>query len=278
MYFKTIENITIPEIAQLFNDAFADYFVKVEFTPELLWDKIESEDIRSDLSMGMFNNNTPVAFMLHGLREINGKNVAYNGGTGVIKEYRGQHVTVKMYGQLIPVLKEKGVDEIELEVIDKNTAAIKSYKQVGFQKIADLDCFSGIPKPATKNDKLVIHEFDQFDHHLFKSFWDWKPTWQNASETIKKLSSCKTFVAFVANKPVGYLSTIPQRARILQFAVAPEYRKQNIGSSLFRHFADIVSTEINVNNIDDPEQYTQYFLKKIGLKHFLTQHKMTLKL
>lgn len=278
MNFKTIENLKVSEIAQLFNDAFADYFVKVEFTPELLRAKIEAEDIRTDLSMGLFHKEKPVAFMLHGLREVNGKKVAYNGGTGVIKEYRGQHATVKMYGQLIPLLKEKGVDEIELEVIDKNTPAIKSYEKVGFRKTADLDCFSGIPKQAPKNDKVKIREINRFDHDLFSTFWSWKPTWQNASESIEKLPASKTYGAFVGNKAVGYLSTVPHRARILQFAVAPNYRRQNIGSNLFRHFANTVSTEINVNNIDDPEQDTQLFLKKIGMKHVLTQHKMILKL
>ncbi len=278
MIFKTLENLRFPQIAQLFNAAFADYFVKVELTPELLKAKVDSEDLRTDLSMGIFHDERPVAFMLHGLREMNGKKVAYNGGTGVIKEFRGQHATVKMYEQQVQILKGVGVDEIELEVIDKNIQAVKSYEKAGFRKKADLDCFMGKPKEPTKNNSLKIQEVKTFDQQLFQSFWDWQPSWQNASETIEKLANSITYGAFIDGELAGYLTAYPKRARVLQFAVAPNYRRQNIGSSLFHYFANTVSGEIDVNNIDDPTQNTQNFLKTIGLRHFLTQNKMTLKL
>ena len=278
MIFKTIENLSIPEIAQLFNDAFADYFVKVELTPELLQAKVDSEDLRTDISIGIFHNEKPVAFMLHGLRETDGKKVAYNGGTGVIKEFRGQHATVKMYEQQISILKTKGVDEIELEVIDKNIQAIKSYEKAGFRKTADLDCFIGKPNEPAKNSGLRIQEIQSVDHQLLQSFWDWQPSWQNASETIEKLTDGITYGAFIDDELAGYLTAYPKRARVLQFAVAPNQRRLGIGSNLFYYFANTVSGEINVNNIDDPGQNTQNFLKSIGLRHFLTQNKMTLKL
>ncbi len=278
MIFKTIENLSIPDIAQLFNEAFADYFVKVELTPELLQAKIDSEDLRTDLSVGLFHNEKPVAFMLHGLRETDGKKVAYNGGTGVIKEFRGQHATVKMYEKQLSILKEIGVDEIELEVIDKNIQAIKSYEKAGFRKTADLDCFLGKPNEPAKNSGLRIQQIQSLDHQLFQSFWEWRPSWQNATATIEKLTDSITYGAFIGDELAGYLTAYPKRARVLQFAVAPNYRRQGIGSSLFHYFADTVSGEINVNNIDDPSQTTQRFLKAIGLKHFLTQNKMTLKL
>ena len=278
MILKHIENLSIPEIAQLFNDAFADYFVKVELTPELLQAKVDSEDLRTDLSMGLFQNEKPVAFMLHGLRETNGKKIAYNGGTGVIKEFRGQHATVKMYERQIQILKGNGVDEIELEVIDKNIQAVKSYEKAGFRKTADLDCFMGTPKEPTKNNKLRIQEIQTSDYQLFQSFWEWRPSWQNATETIEKLADSITYGAFIDDELAGYLTAYLKRMRVLQFAVAPNYRRQNIGSNLFHFFANTVSGEIDVNNINDPQQNTQSFLKTIGLKHFLTQNKMTLKL
>lgn len=40
MRFKTLENLSIETLTNLFNDAFADYFVKIELTPEILNEKI----------------------------------------------------------------------------------------------------------------------------------------------------------------------------------------------------------------------------------------------
>lgn len=278
MNFSTLDKLSPGELTELFNEAFAEYFVKIELTPEILQDKIESEDIRLGLSVGLFDNGKPVGFMLHGLRNLSGKQIAYNAGTGVLKTYRGQNATVKMYEQQISVLKQNGVSEIELEAIAQNIPAIKSYEKAGFKKTAILDCFRGKPLLPEKTPFVTIKEIDNPDLIGFQKFWNWQPTWQNATETLQKPGRFKTFGAFVDDEFAGYISGSLHRARILQFAVVPEYRNKNIGNALFRYFADTVDTEISVNNINDPTQQTQTFLKKIGLKYALSQHKMNLKI
>ena len=40
MIFQTIENLTVAEITDLFNAAFADYVVKVQFTQGAMQEKI----------------------------------------------------------------------------------------------------------------------------------------------------------------------------------------------------------------------------------------------
>ncbi len=276
MNFSTLDKLSLGQLTELFNKAFAEYFVKTELTPEILQDKIESEDIHLDLSIGLFDNEKPVGFMLHGLRNLSGKKIAYNAGTGVLKTYRGQNATVKMYEQQISVLKQNGVSEIELEAIAQNIPAIKSYEKAGFKKTAELDCFKGKPLLPKKTTFVTIKEIDNPDLVEFQKLWNWQPSWQNATETLQKPGRFKTFGAFVDHEFAGYISGSLHRARILQFAVVPEYRNKNIGNALFCYFSDTVDTEISVNNINDPTQQTQTFLKKIGLKYVLSQHKMNL--
>ena len=278
MNFDTLNKLSLEELTALFNEAFAEYFVKIELTPGILGEKIASEDICLELSVGMFDNGKPVGFMLHGIRERAGKKIAYNAGTGVIKAYRGQNATVKMYEHQIPILKENGVSEIELEVIGENIQAIKSYEKAGFKKTADLDCFKGNPIKVETEIPVTIKEICSPDLVAFQKLWNWQPTWQNATETLQKLASFKTFGAFVNDEFAGYISGNVQRARVFQFAVAPVFRNKKIGNALFSYFTYTSGAAINVNNIDDLTQQTQTFLKKIGLEYVLSQHKMNLKI
>lgn len=276
MHFRTLEQLSVKQLTELFNASFAEYFVKVNPTPEILREKIVSEDIDLKFSMGIFEEDKPVGFMLHAIREIDGKKVAYNAGTGVIKEFRGQNATVKMYGKLIPLLKERGVSEVLLEVIAQNTAAIRSYEKAGFQIAADLACFNGAVKEPVSNANLEVKELEKLDFNQTTSFFDWQPTWQHTNATISKMENLKTFGAFIKDELVGFLIGQPSRARVYQYAVAHKYRRKRIGTALFYAFAKAMKSEISIINIDDPSGHSQLFLQKIGLKPFLSQYKMKL--
>ena len=278
MNFQTLENISLPRLAELFNNAFADYFVKVNLTPDILEEKIYSEDIDLNFSMGFFEHERPVGFMLHAIREIDGKKVAYNAGTGVIKEFRGQNATVKMYEHLIPLLKKQSVSEVLLEVIEQNTAAIRSYEKAGFNIVADLPCFNGAVKKPVSIAGVEVKELEKLQFSEVQKFFDWQPTWQHTNATISKMENLRTFGAFMNDKLVGFLIGQPSRARVYQFGVAKEFRKKGIGKALFYAFAEAMQSEISIINIDDPSGNSQLFLQQIGLKPFLSQYKMKLKL
>ncbi|MCK3686112.1 GNAT family N-acetyltransferase [Maribellus sp. YY47] len=278
MEFQTLENLTINELTKLFNRAFEEYFVPINLTPEILSEKMMSEDVLPDHSMGMFTGGRPVGFMLHAIRKVNNQTVAYNAATGVLKAFRGQKATLKMYEQLIPLLRDKKVAEIELEVISENIPAIKSYTAAGFKKVATLECFKGKPISALINHDVEIREIVRPDFSTLDTFRTWEPSWQNASATLQKLDSVTVYGAYLQGELAGFLAGNLPKARILQFAVAPKFRRQKIGSTLFRYFYDKTGNEINTNNIDDPGRETQVFLEKIGMKHFLSQYKMKLNL
>jgi len=274
MNFRTLEQLSVEQLTELFNVSFAEYFVKVNLTPEILTEKIVSEDVDLKFSMGIFEDEKPVGFMLHAIREIGGKKVAYNAGTGVIKEFRGQNATVKMYGKLIPLLKERGVSEVFLEVIAQNVAAIRSYEKAGFQIVADLACFNGAVKEPALKAGVEVKELEKLEFSEVQKFFDWQPTWQHTNATIGKMENLKTFGAFIQDELVGFLIGQPARVRVYQFAVAHEFRRKGIGTALFYAFAKAMKSEISIINIDDPSGHSQLFLQQIGLKPFLSQYKM----
>ncbi len=274
MHLNTLEKLSTAEITKLFNDAFADYFIKVELSSDFMQEKIDSEAIQLDKSVGVFVEGKPVAFILHALR----KNVAYNAGTGVIPEFRGQHATVKMYNYILPILKSNGVSEVRLEVIDENTQAIKSYEKVGFIKERELPCFKGKLLELKRNSSVQISNIESTDLTTLQSFWEWQPSWQQSTATLAKLADYQLIGAFLNDELVGYIYANVKLGRVAQFAVKPEFRKQGIGTSLFQYFAQLCTCEIGVFNTDGNHPETGIFLQKLGLKPILSQIKMKLNL
>lgn len=275
MQFQTLENQSIKELCNLFNAAFADYLVKIEMTPEKLQNKFDSEEVSLKHSVGLFSEGKPVGFILQALRNTASGKIAYNAATGVIPEFRGKNATVQLYEFIRPKLVKSGVKEVVLEVIDKNTPAIKSYKKVGFTILHDLECFNGFPSISKPENSLIVEEatgkFVPPEH-----FWDWQPTWQNTTQTVIQSGQYKTWSIYRDNTKIAYLTGNPDSGKIAQFAVEPAHRWKGLGTSLFCHFAGLASNTPMVINVADQSGQTQEFLKAIGMTPFLRQYKMKL--
>lgn len=278
MYFNTLEKLSVAELADLFNRAFADYVVKVQFTPEFLEEKISTEDICLDKSVGAFSDGIPVGFIFHGIRETAGGKLGYNAGTGVVPGFRGQQATVSMYRHILPVLRNDGVTKIVLEVIEKNMPAIRSYEKVGFEKVTDLVCFKGRVTTWIRNTEIVVKKIAFADVAGKSAFRDWEPTWQNSSATMLKSDSYQTFGAFSGSALAGYITVNPQTGRVSQLAVHPEKRKTGIASTLCSRFSEACDEGLMFINIDERAAGTIAFLESIGLERFLVQHKMEIDL
>jgi GNAT superfamily N-acetyltransferase len=60
---------------------------------------------------------------------------SYLGFMYVKPQHRGKGINQLIIQQLIDWSKEKGLTAISLEVLEKNTPAVKSYEKVGFEKV-----------------------------------------------------------------------------------------------------------------------------------------------
>jgi len=104
MDIRTLEGIDYKDILNVFNESFSDYFVPFKLSEEQLISKINTDNTDLELSVGVFDNQRLVAFILHGIEIINNQNVAYNGATGVIPQKRGSGLTKQMYLFILPIL------------------------------------------------------------------------------------------------------------------------------------------------------------------------------
>jgi ribosomal protein S18 acetylase RimI-like enzyme len=278
MIIKTLHGIDINWLVKSFNKAFADCFIPIQMTEQLLFDKIKAENIMLNYSVGVFLEDDLVGFILTGRNEQGQACVAYNGGTGVWPEYRGNYLTEKMYQILIPLLSACGIQQHQLEVMIQNDAAIKIYTKVGFNKTRKLLCLRGQIPGSFLGTDVEIKQITFGKNLLIHNSWQPNPSWQNNNCNVFRgagMSLC--FGAFVNNRLVGYIVFLPKKLRIQQCSISKDYNTQNIANALFNSVnTQIGDKEINIINVDESDIQFVTFLKSIGFHVYAEQYEMVL--
>ena len=276
MEIRTLKGIGVDKITETFNTAFANYFIPLQLTSEQLLAKFRADRVDLDLSVGTFYQGRLAAFILHGFDVIDGKQIVYNGGTGVVPSARGQHLTQRMYQFVLPILLKKGAHKVVLEVITKNTQAIRSYEKTGFKVVRELSCYKGevaLEKPvgvaSPKNLKYYPWE-------NLEVFWDTLPTWQNAKNVLDHKPNNTKLGVYHNGKLVGYISFDPNSHRIQQLAVHKDFRKRGIASRMVWELKEIYGRTVSVINVDKQNMALHTFFLKMGLDDHLSQYEMEL--
>lgn len=274
---KTLEGIGISKILKVFNEAFSDYFIPFRLSKDQLAQKMLVDQTDLSLSVGVFEKEELIAFILHGIDTINEEKVVYNGGTGVIPEKRGAGLSKQMYRFILPLLAKKGVNSLMLEVISNNIQAIKSYEQSGFETIRKLLCYKGEVSVSSKNNNVLIKELQGYNWQLMESFWDIYPTWQNAQSAVNKVKRTNISLgAYIGNRLVAYVIYNPNNQRIHQIAVHKDFRRRGIASTLIFQLVNVHGHTISIINVDKNSTPVNTFLKAIGLEVNLEQLEMKL--
>jgi len=276
---KTLENIPTEKLLEVFNLSFSDYVVPFCLTKEQLEDKIKSDSIKLEFSVGAFEDNQLIAFILHGYDTIDNLKIVYNAGTGVIPAKRGNKLTAKLYEYILPILHENDVDKLLLEVITINEPAIKTYKNIGFKIIRELNCYKGSLNITNTNNDFEIRELKAYDWQKLQSFWDLKPSWQNSITAVEQLKKSNISIGiYDEEKLLGYTIFNPKIKRIHQLSVDKNYRRKGVGRQLLAHIATNYGKDISAINIDNTSEETLKFFNAIGLDIYIQQYEMELPL
>ncbi|MBL7885312.1 MAG: GNAT family N-acetyltransferase [Flavobacterium sp.] len=278
MKIQSLTSASISEIMTVFNQAFSDYFIPIQFTEESLQSKIKSDHIFLEHSVGVFVENQLVAFILTGIDSKNNELISYNAGTGVIPEFRGQHLPQKMYDYLLSSLHKNNIHKHQLEVITENQKALHVYQKIGYQITKKVSCFKGFIQTPKHPSACKIFEFEFGSETLFEAFWNHQPTYQNTFSSINRDRKSHAFLgAFSENGLLGYLIYAKSTSRIKQFGVAKNFRQSGIGHQLFYEVQQQNPTaEVSLINIDSNDNETIAFLQKIGLSTTVEQFEMVL--
>lgn len=273
---KTLENSSIEQILEVFNLSFSDYIVPFCLSKEQLTEKIKSDGIQLEISVGVFDNDKLIAFILHGYNLVGNLKVVYNAGTGVIPAKRGNKLTSKLYEFILPIFLQNNIDKIQLEVITTNSAALKTYKNLGFEIVRELNCYKGSLQETDISEDFEIRNLDEYNWQKLQSFWDFKPSWQNSITAVEKLKNTNVSLGiYVKSDLFGYIIYNPALKRIQQFAIDKNNRNKGFGNALLSHISTHYGKEISVINVKENID-VNLFMSKVGLQKFIKQYEMEL--
>jgi len=312
MEYRFLSPADLTRLRAAFNQAFADYFVKLQLTEEQLASHLEGTAVRLDLSVGAFVGEAMVGLLLNGIDVWDGQLTAYDAGTGIVPAHRGHGVAAEMFRFAVPRLEDHGVRRCVLEVIRENAPAIKAYRELGFTPTRELVCFTrpsaplgrwvaagepqptagqpgpapGEPQPtagqsgpAPAGEELPLHVEEVRDPawDLWSTFWDWHPSWQNSPGSIERLAwRCTILGAFHEGDCIGYVVFVPGSGRVMQIAVAAGWRHRGVGGRLLRSVRAQVADdrELSIINVDASAAGTLAFLRASGFEPTIRQYEM----
>ncbi len=279
MEIKTLKGIAFGTIHKAFTKAFEDY--EMSYMPEeVLKQMLTRRGMNQDLSVGAFVDDEIVSFTFNGIGEWNGKITAYDTGTGTVKEYRKQGLARKIFEAAVPVLKEAGIEQYLLEVLQHNEKAIPLYQSVGFKITREFDYFVSPIKDLKFNNDLkaniIIKEIDIPDESMVKVFCNYEHSWQNHYHSMNRTPhKFKTLGAFKENQFVGYLISELESGDITQLAVHKNFRRQGIATALLKKILNhIPGDSIKLINTESSDSTINNFLLSVGVKILGKQFEM----
>lgn len=272
MQLNTLRHTPVKTLATVFGKAFEDYAVPMQLTEEQMTNKINAESIDLSISVGAFDNGDLCGFILFGLDDVDGIKTMWDGGTGVLPEYRGQQLTQQMFEYILPIVKKEGVKRILLEVLEGNQSAYRIYESLGFSTTRKLLAYTGVPEVTAANHKIeVIKPYTPGD---LPAMGDWQPAWQQMNNRVAGWGDAITTIGIRDNKlVVAYAHFDASRKRVFQFGVAEEYRRSGMGTALFNYMAQM-GTPLSVVNVDEQLTEARAFLEAIGINYFMSQYEM----
>lgn len=203
---KKMSDCSISDITKAWNRGFEGYFIPVSMTEESIVQRFGAESYKLSLSIVAYDGDEPIGLVANGMRTINGRTVAWNGGTGVAAEYRRQGVGRQLMQATLDLYREAGVDEATLEAISKNHKAIALYQQLGYDVVDHLLFWEHTG--ALPDDAFAVQHADPYrvssvlpQKTASLSFYQADVPWQNHWPSLR---DGEALIVEDGQGPVGY--------------------------------------------------------------------------
>lgn len=282
MEFRDLGHTDFDTLFRGFERAFSDY--EIQFGKEEVRSMLKRRGYSPQLSFAAFENDEIVAFTLNGVGMFNGVSTAYDTGTGTVKEYRGQGLAGKLFSHALPVLKETGIRQYLLEVLQTNRSAIAVYRRMNFKTVREFDCFrqsiKNISNMEVADGHCVIKPVGIDIVRQSQAFCEFSPSWQNSIESVERGESELTFLgAIIEGKTVGYCVFDANTGDLSQIAVEREYRRRGIASRLLHEAIARMKTDfIKVLNVSSDNLTLPAFLESKNIPLASRQFEVSLRL
>lgn len=205
--------------ADLWTEAFSDYFAPSVFTAESLVAFEKAFDVDLEGSRVTFEENRPVAFAMLGMRGARG----WLGGMGVIPAARRRGHGERLLRAVIDAAKERGLATLRLEVLVQNTPAIPLYEAQGFRTLRKLEVWDRAADAAPRalpNEPAQAITIDEAAARLGAERIARAP-WQRELAAARVAFPDLRALASADGRAIAIFRTTTERAGILELAAAP---------------------------------------------------------
>ncbi|MDW0117527.1 GNAT family N-acetyltransferase [Sporosarcina thermotolerans] len=134
--YKLISSLSFEKAHDLFNRGFEGYIMPMNLSLDTFVGRFGNDGLSPALSVVAYDGADPIGFVLQGIREVDGQKISWNGGTGIIPEYRGRGLGYPLMEEAEKRLNECDVSIATLEALSENKPAISLYEKCGY-KIED---------------------------------------------------------------------------------------------------------------------------------------------
>ncbi|MBK3497084.1 GNAT family N-acetyltransferase [Viridibacillus sp. YIM B01967] len=136
--YKLLSSLSFQEAHELFNRGFEGYLLPMNLPFDTFISRFGNEGLSPSISIVAYDGVEPVGFVLQGIREVDGQKISWNGGTGIVPEYRGKKLGLSLMKEAEKVLLDSNVSIATLEALSENRPAISLYEKCGYKVVDDL--------------------------------------------------------------------------------------------------------------------------------------------
>jgi ribosomal protein S18 acetylase RimI-like enzyme len=267
---------SISQLYEAFIQVYADYPVKFNPTPEGFRIRLSKLNLDKYFTATYMSQEKIAGFILYTINDYQSKKTAYNGGTGVLPQFRGKGVIDYLFDKSLDKLRNAGAQRILLEVIDSNAYAIKLYERLEFEYTRTLKSYKKKKASVTSIPKILLKKSRELKSE-YRMFKDFETSFLDSDHQLPfNLTNELIVEAYVQNELAGYIIYQPHAGRISQLAVGVNHRGKKLATALISYAEVTSSRSLTILNIPESELQTIAALEALGFVNELNQFEMEL--
>ncbi|MFA0962195.1 GNAT family N-acetyltransferase [Roseivirga sp. BDSF3-8] len=279
-YITSLTQAKLSEMYTAFSAAFKKYPISFDLSLADFERKfITKLNLDRQASAGVFDGERLVGFLFQTLGWHHEDLVAYNGGTGVLQDYRGRDLTRQMYAYVEQHCANSGACRFLLECLTNNAPAVRVYKACDFTITRLFHCFF-LEKDFLPNIRLAQKVNMTLpsapDWHLLAKLGQGMPAFEESIHQLKRNAALYTVVeARIENEAVGCLMFDRITGRVAYLCVAEAYRRLGIATSMLHKMASMsYSPVIAAVNIDEGASELIGYFRRMTFENRFDQYEM----
>ena len=249
MEIRPLDGVPLKEIIDCFLEAFSTYALKMPEDVDYWAWRFNAARVDYSMSLGAFENNKMIGFIIIGVDQLDGVKTSFNTGTGVIESCRGRKIIDQLYLVGIPIWKKVGIERCSLEVITSNELAIRVYERIGFEKFRTLHSY--IKETEHSIHDVIVEQMDIDIMLNIPHIDQTRYSWDFTNQALKQSPGSIRAYAVInsSNKLFGYFSVNETHRSICQLELVDDENKQD-WLVLLKATNQLWDGTIKINNVD----------------------------